>query len=102
MIIAIHTVSCSSCVLFLSWLGRGGGKKFPPFKKQVLPCLNRRAQKVFGLGQYDGLGKYCGPHTASSVFLILISLRQIVPAAGCGMPINFNLNLFHIVTDIAT
>ena len=25
-----------------------------------------------GLGQYNGLGKYCGPHTASSVFLILI------------------------------
>ena len=25
-----------------------------------------------GLSQYDGLGEYCGPHTASSVFLILI------------------------------
>ena len=25
-----------------------------------------------GLGQYDSLGEYCGPHTASSVFLILI------------------------------
>ena len=25
-----------------------------------------------GLGQYDNLGEYCGPHTASSVFLILI------------------------------
>ena len=25
-----------------------------------------------GLGQYTSLGKYCGPHTASSVFLILI------------------------------
>ena len=25
-----------------------------------------------GLGQYDGLGEYCGPHTASSVFLILL------------------------------
>ena len=24
-----------------------------------------------GIGQYDGLGEYCGPHTASSVFLIL-------------------------------
>ena len=23
-----------------------------------------------GLGQYNSLGKYCGPHTASSVFLI--------------------------------
>ena len=27
-----------------------------------------------GLGQYDGLGEYCGPHTASSVFLLLISV----------------------------
>ena len=25
-----------------------------------------------GLGQYDGHGEYCGPHTASSVFLILV------------------------------
>ena len=25
-----------------------------------------------GLGQYNGLGEYCDPHTASSVFLILI------------------------------
>ena len=25
-----------------------------------------------GLGQYNSLGEYCGPHTASSVFLILI------------------------------
>ena len=24
------------------------------------------------LSQYDGLGEYCGPHTASSVFLILV------------------------------
>ena len=25
-----------------------------------------------GLGQYDSLGEYCGPHTASSGFLILL------------------------------
>ena len=25
-----------------------------------------------GLGQYNSLGEYCGPHTASSVFLTLI------------------------------
>ena len=25
-----------------------------------------------GLGQYNSLGEYCVPHTASSVFLILI------------------------------
>ena len=28
--------------------------------------------RPMGLGQYDGLGEYCGPHTASSVFLILL------------------------------
>ena len=27
-----------------------------------------------GLGQYNSLGEYCGPHTASSVFLILVLL----------------------------
>ena len=34
-----------------------------------------KVNKVFrpmGLGQYDSLGEYCGPHTASSVFLILV------------------------------
>ena len=28
-------------------------------------------------GQYDGLGEYCGAHTASSVFLILLSTVNI-------------------------
>ena len=27
-----------------------------------------------GLGQYDSLGEYCVPHTASFMFLILISM----------------------------
>ena len=31
---------------------------------------------LMGLGQYNSLGKYCGPHTASSVFLILLSHRH--------------------------
>ena len=26
-----------------------------------------------GLGQYDGLGEYCGPHSASEVVLILVA-----------------------------
>ena len=29
-----------------------------------------------GLDQYDSLGGYCGPHTASSVFLILLPLYK--------------------------
>ena len=33
---------------------------------------------VYNIGQYDGLGEYCGPHTASSVFLILTN--PVTPA----------------------
>ena len=32
-----------------------------------------------GLGQYDGLGEYFGPLTASSMFLILVSLLAYIP-----------------------
>ena len=28
-----------------------------------------------GLGQYGSLGEYCGPHTASSVFLMLLDMN---------------------------
>ena len=31
-----------------------------------------------GLGQYNSLGEYCDPHTASSVFLILLYARKSV------------------------
>ena len=27
---------------------------------------------LVGVGQYNSIGEYCGPHTASSVFLILV------------------------------
>ena len=30
-----------------------------------------------GLGQYNCLGEYCGPHTVSSVFLILVFFISI-------------------------
>ena len=32
-----------------------------------------------GLGQYNSLGEYCGPHTASSVFLILLRVCTSLP-----------------------
>ena len=32
---------------------------------------------AMGLGQYNSLGEYCGPHTASSVFLILICRQAL-------------------------
>ena len=37
------------------------------------------------LGRYDILGEYCGPHTASSVFLILVPFEGfgIVDSAMC-------------------
>ena len=34
------------------------------------------------LGQYNGPGEYCGPHTASSVFLILLHLRASRKGSG--------------------
>ena len=36
------------------------------------PLGYRTDRRPAGLGQYDNLGEYCGPHTVSSVFLILI------------------------------
>ena len=33
------------------------------------------------LGQYDGIGEYCGPHTVSSVFLILLVQTNICMVA---------------------
>ena len=33
-----------------------------------------------GLGQYNSLGEYCDPHTASSVLLIFIHLAYIIGA----------------------
>ena len=44
-----------------------------------------------GLGQYNSLGEYCGPHTASSEFLILI----IMTKGACPLfrPKPFNLKL---------
>ena len=37
-----------------------------------------------GLGQYDSLGEYCGPHTASSVFLISLSPISSNILQSCG------------------
>ena len=44
------------------------------------------------LGQYDGLGEYCDPHTASEVFLILIP----VSSSSKSFP------TFHTLSKIAT
>ena len=55
-----------------------------------------------GLGQYDSLGKYCDPHTASSVFLILASTSTAILFAvamggrGGGENVVFNV----IVTQV--
>ena len=47
-----------------------------------------------GLGQYDSLGVYCGPHTASSVFLILPSSGAIM--AGFKGFYNFPCMIFYL------
>ena len=41
-----------------------------------------------GLGQYDSIGEYCGPHTASSVFFIIIM--------SAGLIVRQILNMFNI------
>ena len=41
-----------------------------------IPLGHHTDRGPMGLGQYDGLGEYCGPHTASSVFLILLAMLQ--------------------------
>ena len=45
-----------------------------PSRPYVLLPTGSEEREVFGLGicQYNSLGEYCGPHTASYVFLILI------------------------------
>ena len=52
-----------------------------------------------GLGQYNSLGEYCGPHTASSVFLILLlpigSEKEVL---GLGV---FPLQYFPLLKTIA-
>ena len=44
-----------------------------------------------GLGQYNSQGEYCGPHTASSVFFILLLLQPLkdlweMVGIVCGIP----------------
>ena len=36
---------------------------------------------AMGLGQYGSLGEYCGPHTASSVFLMILLILHILHLA---------------------
>ena len=38
---------------------------------KINPFGHYTDRNLMGLGQYDSLGEYCGPHTASYVFLIL-------------------------------
>ena len=52
---------CLNCIFI--WVGKNE-KHFRGSMRATIRPLR--------LGQCDGLGSYCGPHTASSVFLILI------------------------------
>ena len=44
-----------------------------------------------GHGQYDGLGEYCGPHTACSVFLILVATQYILAYTSETVSLNLSL-----------
>ena len=52
----------------------------PQYSPWPLYCLH-----PMGLGQYDSLGEYCGPHTASSVFPTLICPRAYVSGGPKGV-----------------
>ena len=44
-----------------------------PLTTILTVALGQYNSLIMGHGQYNSLGEYCGPDTASSVFLILIS-----------------------------
>ena len=54
-------------------------------------CYNSSLLSIYekystiGLGQYDSLGKYCSPHTASLAFLISTRERAICNALVCNI-----------------
>ena len=43
-------------------------------RPQYIPLSHHTDCGPMGLGQYNSLGEYCGPHTALSVFLILVHI----------------------------
>ena len=49
------------------------------YSGQNTPLGHHTDRGPMGLGQYNSLGEYCDPHTASSVFLILVDLQQEGP-----------------------
>ena len=49
-----------------------GSKNKKHLRGSTQATIHPLAIMLTGLGQYNSLGEYCGPHTASSVFLILV------------------------------
>ena len=47
------------------------------------PLGHHTGRDPTGLGQYNGRREYCGPHTALSVFLILIMTGGLVMSVKC-------------------
>ena len=47
---------------------------------------------TMGLGQYNSLMEYCGPHTASSVFLILVYRQIITDISRCSITFVTSIN----------
>ena len=54
-----------------------------------------------GRGQYNGLGEYCDPYTASSVFLILSLIKQIT-SKKCVISLNGHVTYDRCQIDMGT
>ena len=55
-----------------SWVVKIRNTSEAVYSGHKTPLGHHTDRGPMGLGQYNSLGEYCGPHTASSVFLILI------------------------------
>ena len=55
--------------------------------RRVLPVVGilYYINNYISLGQYDSLGKYCSPHTASLVFLISVPVNELCNALVCNI-----------------
>ena len=55
-----------------------------------------------GLGQYNSLGKYCDPHTASSVFFILFFALKCFPFSPLETIVHLSSVCFSINKDVSS
>ena len=71
--------------------------KLPSSQRQYNTPLGHHTERgPMGLGQYNSIGKYCGSHTASSVFLKLL----LSPANSGVVKIMQKCMYIHSILDI--